>query len=139
MRLALAGGDAPPHLSAGRLVSRSSGSGEQPALHLQPRLVGAGLPAIRDDRGSDAVPAAQEDEAGRGGGTGEGRGGGVLQPVLRGRQVHVQAGRRTVSTSQFVSCRFHPLILCFCPAAPLSYWSKTLHRGWAAGEAEPKR
>lgn len=54
--------------------------------------MGDGLPAVRDDRGSDAVPAAQEDEAGRGGGAGEGRGGGVQQQVLRGRQVPVQAG-----------------------------------------------
>lgn len=82
MRLPLTGGDVSPHLSAGRFVSLSSGGGEQPALHLQPRLVGAGLPAVRDDRGSDAIPAAQEDESGRGGGAGEGHGGGVHQQVL---------------------------------------------------------
>lgn len=79
--------------------------------------MGAGLPAVRDDRGPDAVPAAQEDEAGRGGGAGEGRGGGVHQQVLRGRQVHVQAGKRTVSTSQFVSCMVsssHPVFLPPC-------------------------
>lgn len=69
-------------------LSCSSGGGEKRALHLQPRLVGAGLPAVRDDRGPVALPAEEEeDQEGGGGAAGEGGGGGVLQQVLRGRQV----------------------------------------------------
>ena len=70
------------------VLSSSSGGVEKRTLHLQPRLVGSGLPAVRDDRGPVAVPAEEEeDQEGGGGAAGEGGGGGIFQQVLRGRQV----------------------------------------------------
>lgn len=55
--------------------------------------MGAGLPAVRDDRGPVALPAAEEeDQAGGSGAAGEGGGGGIFQQVLRGRQVPLQSG-----------------------------------------------
>lgn len=69
-------------------LSSSSGGGEKRALHVQPRLVGAGLPAVRDDRGPVPLPAEEEeDQKGGSGAAGEGGGGGIFQQVLRGRQV----------------------------------------------------
>lgn len=63
--------------------SCSAGGGEKRALHVQPRLVGAGLPAVRDDRGPVALPAEEkEDQEGGSGEAGEGGGGGILQQVL---------------------------------------------------------
>lgn len=52
--------------------------------------MGAGLPAVRDDRGPVAVPAEEEeDQEGGSGAAGEGGGGGIFQQVLRGRQVRL--------------------------------------------------
>ncbi|CAF97275.1 unnamed protein product [Tetraodon nigroviridis] len=70
-----------------------AGGGEKRALHLQPRLVGAGLPAVRDDRGPVALPAEEEeDQEGGGGEAGAGGGGGVFQQVLGGGPLPLQDG-----------------------------------------------
>lgn len=79
------------------LVFSSTRGGEKRALHVQPRLVGAGLPAVRDDRGPVALSAEEkEDQEGGSGEAGEGGGGGILQQVLRGRQVPLQDGGWTI-------------------------------------------
>lgn len=50
--------------------------------------MGAGLPAVRDDRGPVSLPAEEEeDQEGGSGAVGDGCGGGIFQQVLRGRQV----------------------------------------------------
>lgn len=55
--------------------------------------MGAGLPAVRDDRGPVALSAKEkEDQEGGSGEAGEGGGGGILQQVLRGCQVPLQDG-----------------------------------------------
>lgn len=77
----------------------SAGGGEERALHVQPGLVGSGLPAVRDDRGPVAFSAAQKEDQARGGGATRQRGGrGVLLQVLRGRQVALQNGQQTFLT-----------------------------------------
>lgn len=93
--LVRAGGASPFRSScpAPSRLSSSAGGGEKRALHLQPRLVGAGLPPVRDDRGPVSLPAAQEeDQEGGSGAAGEGGGWGIFQQVLGGRQVHLQIG-----------------------------------------------
>lgn len=78
-------------------MSSSTRGGEKRALHVQPRLVGTGLPAVRDDRGPVALSAKEkEDQEGRSGEVGEGGGGGILQQVLRGCQVPLQDGGWTI-------------------------------------------
>lgn len=50
--------------------------------------MGAGLPAVRDDRGPVSLPAEEEEDQEGGSGTaGEGGEGGIFQQVLRGSQV----------------------------------------------------
>lgn len=78
-------------------VSSSAGGGEKRALHVQPRLVGAGLPPVRDDRGPIALSAEEEeDQEGGGGEAGEGGGGGIFKQVLRGGPVPLQDGGWTL-------------------------------------------
>lgn len=71
----------------------SSGGPEQPEVRPEPRLLGSGLPHLRDDRGPVAIPRPQgEGEEGRGGPPRPGDRGGVLPQVLRRGQVHLQNG-----------------------------------------------
>nr|XP_047903281.1 collagen alpha-1(I) chain-like isoform X2 [Anser cygnoides] len=65
---------------------------QQRALRLQPRLVGPGLPGVRDDRGAVALPRPQgAGEAGGGGEAGAGAAGALLGQVQRGRPGHLHA------------------------------------------------
>lgn len=103
----------PPNVTF--LVSSSSRGGEKRALHLQPRLVGAGLPAVRDDRRPVALPAEEEeDQEGGSGAAGEGGGGGIFQQVLRGRQVPLQNGGWMYEPPNPLVSRFHSSLAPIC-------------------------
>lgn len=124
------------------LVSSSTGGGEKRALHVQPRLVVAGLPAVRDDRGPVALSAEEEeDQEGGGGEAGEGGGGGIFQQVLRGGPVPLQDGGWTLwKTSPpglsgiLMSLLIGSIVLTSC-----SSWPKTPRQGWVAWATEPRR
>lgn len=68
----------------------SSGGDKQREVRHESWLVGAGLPRLRDDRRTIALPRPQRaSEAGGGGEEGAGGGGGVQRQVYRGHQGHL--------------------------------------------------